>query len=283
MYTAYWNLKGNPFLNAIDRRYLFAGDQHEEAIARLAFLAENGRLAGALVGPCGVGKTTVLSHVAAEVEARYHLPVLRLDGVPGGHLPLTRQILSALKLDASAATLPEALLQFRRLADLRPDGPPRTVLLLDDVQHLGADPGLHFLRYLANLRAPNRKTQAEEPLFTLILAGTPDLLPAIQADPGFAQLIQILFHLEPLSDAQTTAYVQHHMRAVGGDIWSFDRPALEAIWRCSGGLPRRINLLCDTALMLGFAAKATQVSAALVEQAARDTSLAAPPPPEYNL
>ncbi|NCA82214.1 MAG: hypothetical protein EOM72_05655 [Opitutae bacterium] len=282
MYTAYWNLKGNPFLNAIDRRYLFAGDQHREAIARLAFLAESGRLAGALTGPCGVGKTTVLSQVAAEVEARYHLPVLRLDAVPGGHLPLTRQILSALKLDASAATLPEALLQFRRLADLRPDAPPRTVLLVDDAQDLVADPGLHFLRHLANLRVPNRKTQAAEPLFTLILAGAPELLPAIQSDPAFAQLIQILFRLDPLSDAQTTAYVQHHMRAVGGDIWSFDRPALEAIWRFSGGLPRRINLLCDTAFMLGFAAKTAQVSAALVEQAARDTSLAAPPPPEDN-
>ena len=283
MYTAYWNLKGNPFLNAIDRRYLFAGDQHEEAIARLAFLAESGRLAGALTGPGGVGKSTVLSHVAAEIDARYHLPVLRLDAVPDGHLPLVRQILAALKLDAAAATLPEALLQFRRLADLRPDGAPRTVLLIDAAPTLATAPGLHFLRYLADLRTPNRKTRAEEPLFTLILAGTPDLLPALQAEPAFAQLIQILFRLDPFSDAQTTAYVQHHMRAVGGDIWSFDRPALEAIWRYSGGLPRRINLLCDTALMLGFAAKTTQVSAALVEQAARDTSLAAPPPPEYYL
>ena len=283
MYTAYWNLKANPFLNAIDRRYLFAGDQHEEAIARLAFLAESGRLAGALIGPAGVGKSTVLSHVAAEVEARYHLPVLRLDAVPGGHLPLVRQILSALKLDASAANLPEALLQFRHWADLRPDATPRTVLLIDDAQTIAADPGLHFLRYLANLRVPNRKTRAEEPLFTLILAGTPELQPALQADPAFAQLIQIFFRLAPFTDAQTTAYVQHHMRAVGGDIWSFDRPALEAIWRHSGGLPRRINLLCDTALMLGFAAQATQVTETLVEQAARDTSLPVPPPPEYNL
>lgn len=283
MYTAYWNLKGNPFLNVIDRRYLFAGDQHEEAIARLAFLAEDGRLAGVLAGPGGVGKSTVLSHVAVEIAVRYQLPVLRLDAVPGGHLPLTRQLLSALKLDASAATLPEALLQIRRLAEACPDAPSRTVLLIDDVQELVGDPGLHFLRYLANLRGPNRKTRAEEPLFTLILSGTPDLLPALQAEPALAQLIQILFRLDPFSSAQTTAYVQHHMRAVGGDIWSFDQPALEAIWRHSGGLPRRINLLCDTALMLGFAAQATQVTAALVEQAARDTSLAAPPPPEYEL
>lgn len=281
MYTAYWNLKGNPFLNAIDRRYLFAGDQHEEAIARLAFIAESGRLAGALTGPGGVGKTTVLSNVAATIKARYHLPILRLDSVPDGHLPLTRHILATLKLDATARTLPEALMQFQSLAEMRTDSPLRTVLLIDDAQYLVAGPGIHFLRYLVNLRIPNRITQAEEPLFTLILAGTPELLPAIQADPAFAQLLQIFFRLDPLSDAQTTAYVQHHMRAVGGDIWSFDRPALEAIWCYSGGLPRRINLLCDAALMLGFAAKATQVSAALVEQAAHDTSLSPLCPPEY--
>lgn len=87
MYTAYWNLKGNPFLNAIDRRYLFAGDQHEEAIARLAFIAESGRLAGALTGPGGVGKTTVLSNVAATIKARYHLPILRLTPSPTGTCP----------------------------------------------------------------------------------------------------------------------------------------------------------------------------------------------------
>ncbi len=279
MYAAYWNLKGNPFLNVIDRRLLFAGDQHEEAIARLAFLAESGRLAGVLTGPYGVGKSTVLKSVAAEVETRYRLPVLRMDAIPGGELPMVRRLLAALKIDAPAASLPEALMAIASAIELRPEGFLRTLLCIDEAHYLAAGAGLYLVHYLTNLRIRDRRTHVEAPLFTVVLAGAPELLAAIQADASLAQRVQIVFTLAPFSESQTTAYIQHHMRAVGGDIWSFDRPALDAIYRFSGGLPRKINLLCDTALMLGFAAKATQVSAAIVEQSARDTGLAPVLPP----
>jgi type II secretory pathway predicted ATPase ExeA len=67
------------------------------------------------------------------------------------------------------------------------------------------------------------------------------------------------------------------MRAVGGDLWVFDQGALDALHRFSEGLPRKINLLCDTSLMLGFAAKAHQITAPIVRQAAQDTGLADAP------
>ena len=273
MYAAYWNLKGNPFLNVIDRRLLFAGDQHEEAIARLAFLAESGRLAGVLTGPYGVGKSTVLKHVA-EAMAERDIPVIRMDAIPGGQLPMAQQILSAMKIDGPSTSLPDALMCFWRAAETRPESLSRTLLFIDEAHYLATDGGLYLVHYLTNLRIVNRKDQTEIPLFTVILAGSPELLSAIQAEPSLCQRIQIVFNLSPLTESQTTAYIQHHMRAVGGDIWTFDQASLEAIFRFSGGLPRKINLLCDTSLMLGFAGKLPQVTAAIVSQAACDTGLA---------
>ena len=273
MYAAYWNLKGNPFLNVIDRRLLFAGDQHEEAIARLAFLAESGRLAGVLTGPYGVGKSTVLKHVANSVENR-HIPVIRMDAIPGGQLPMAQHILSAMKLDGPSTSLPDALMCFWRAAETHPDSLVRTLLCIDEAHYLAAENGLYLVHYLTNLRIFDRKSQTEQPLFTIILAGSPELLPAVQAEPSLCQRIQIVFNLSPLTEAQTTAYIQHHMRAVGGDIWTFDQASLQAIFSYSGGLPRKINLLCDTSLMLGFAGKVPQISAAIVSQAACDTGLA---------
>ena len=114
-------------------------------------------------------------------------------------------------------------------------------------------------------------------MFTVILAGASDLLQAIKAEPSLRQRMQIVFDLAPLSKEQTCAYIQHHMRAVGGDLWVFDQSALDAIHLHSGGLPRKINLLCDVSLMLGFAAKIQQVTAPIVAQAAQDTGLATPP------
>ena len=273
MYAAYWNLKDIPFLNVIDRRYLFAGDQYEEAIARFTFLAESGRLAGLLTGPYGVGKSTVIKHVASAIESRHNFPVLRMDAIPGGQLPMARQILAAMKIDGPATTLPEALMNFWQAAESRPDTLVRTLLCIDEAHHLAADNGLYLVHYLTNLRIPNRRAQTEEPLFTVILAGAPELLTSIQSEPSLRQRMQIVFDLAPLNRDQTAAYIQHHMRAVGGDLWVFDQAALDAIHRYSSGLPRKINLLCDVSLMLGFAAKLQQVTAPLVAQAAHDTGL----------
>lgn len=274
MYADYWNLKDNPFLNTTDCRYLFAGDQHEEAIARFVFLAESGRQAGMLTGPYGVGKSTVLQHVARTVEKK-RIPVIRLDAIPGGQLPMARHILSLMKIDGPSTSLPEALMCFAHAADSNPGSLTRTLLCIDEAHYLAAEEGLYLVHYLSNLRITNRTAGKDEPLFTIILAGAPALLPAVKSDPSLSQRMQIVFALSPLSEAQTTAYIQEHMRAAGGDLWVFEKDALSALYQYSGGIPRKINLLCDTSLMLGFAARADNVSRAIVTQAADDTGLAA--------
>ncbi|OGV61896.1 MAG: hypothetical protein A2498_09505 [Lentisphaerae bacterium RIFOXYC12_FULL_60_16] len=273
MFVTYWNLKTNPFLNTFDRSMLFAGDQHEEAIARFTFLAESGRLAGLLTGPYGVGKSTVLQHVALAVEP--HLPVIRMDAIPEGQLPMLRHILARMKIEGPAGSLPEALMTLGNAASDLSDKLTRTLLCIDEAHYLATDNGLYLVHYLTNLRLLNTRTQKETPLFTIILAGIPELLAAVQADPSLNQRMHMVYTLAPLDESQTTAYIQEHMRAVGGDLWVFTKDALAAIHRFSGGIPRTINLLCDTALMLGFAAKANHVEASIITQAATDTGIAA--------
>ena len=109
MYAAYWNLKLKPFLNVMDRRFLFTSSQHEEAIARLQFIAENNRLAGVLTGIYGIGKSTVLKIVASNLETQHRLPVICMDAIPDGYLPMMRTILDAMKVPSAATTLPDAL------------------------------------------------------------------------------------------------------------------------------------------------------------------------------
>lgn len=276
MYTSYWNIKANPFLNIIDERLMFPGDQHEEAIARICFLIESGRLAGLLYGPHGVGKSTVLENVA-HFAASQNLQSIRMDAIPHGSLYMTRHILSALKIDGPTSTLAESLMTFRTYVDSHPRSLARTILFLDEAHYLAEDDGLYLVHYLCNMRIPPHSGHPEQPLFTIIMAGKPSLEPLIQDYPSLRQRVQLVFNLGPLTREQTYAYIQHHMRAVGGDIWSFDEASLDAIFQHSGGIPRKINLLCDTSLMLGFAGKVNQVNAAIVHQAARDTGLSMPP------
>lgn len=197
MYAAYWNLKGNPFLNVVDPRFLYSVDQYEEAIARFVFLAESGRLGGVLTGPYGVGKSTVLKHVAAAIESRHRLPLIRMDAIPGGQLPMARHILADMKIGGPTATLADTLMNFGHATEHGNASLTRTLLCIDEAHTLAGDDGLYLIHYLNNLRIPDRRTQSETPLFTIILAGSPALLPAIQAQPSLSQRMQIVFRLAP--------------------------------------------------------------------------------------
>ncbi|NLC80649.1 MAG: hypothetical protein GX748_05650, partial [Lentisphaerae bacterium] len=120
---------------------------------------------------------------------------------------------------------------------------------------------------------PATESREERPLFTIILAGTDDLRDSLKNQESLRRRIQLDWRLTPLTQAQTTEYIQHHMRTVGGDIWSFAKDAIDTVYLYSQGIPRSINNICDTALMLGFAAQAPHVTRDIVIQAAKDTGL----------
>ena len=278
MYTSYWNLRASPFLNADSEEFLYPSDQLSEGIARLFYLIDQERIAGMVTGPYGVGKTFLLSCLIKRTEKR-KLPLVRVDAVPHGALPLARLLLAELKVatPAPVATLADALMALQQhvMANTR-SGLERHILLVDEAHYLADDEGLYLLHFLCNLRF--RTPQGDKPLFTLILAGIPDLAKAVQSYESLHRRIQLAWNLTPLTETQTTEYVQHHMREAGGDIWTFSNEALHAIHRYSRGVPRSINNLCDTALMLGYAARVPSITPEIVEEAARDTGLTPEPP-----
>ena len=273
MYIKYWNLLSSPFLNVDNPQYLYPSEQLLEGIARLYYLIDQERIAGMLTGGYGVGKTFLLSCLIKRTEKR-KLPLIRVDAVPHGALPLARLILSELKVavPAPVTTLADALMALQQhvMANSR-SGLERHILLIDEAHYLTDDEGLYLLHFLCNLRIHTPK--GDRPLFTLILAGIPELAKAVQSYESLHRRIQLSWTLSPLSEAQTIEYIQHHMRESGGDIWSFSIEALHAIHRYSGGVPRSINNLCDTALMLGYAARVPAITPEIVDQAARDTGL----------
>ena len=289
MYTSYWNLRESPFLNVVSDRLIYMTEQHQEGIARLYYLIDQERIAGLLTGAYGVGKTMTLEYLHRRA-AKARLPVIKVDTIPNGSLPMARHILRCLDLPDHAQTLPEALMSLQAYCQSSSHALTRSLLLLDEAHHLAAGDGFYLAHYLCNLRIPATAQKDERPLFTIILAGTDEIRPALANHESLRRRIQLDWQLKPLSAAQTTEYIQHHMRAVGGDIWAFSKDALDTVYTYSQGIPRSINNLCDTALMLGFAAQSPSVTRDIVMQAARDTGLdvllsdltaqgATPPPP----
>ena len=272
MYTAYWNLRESPFLNVDNEALLYPSPQLQEGVARLYYLIDQERTAGMLTGPYGVGKTYLLSCLVRRAKS-LNLPIIRFDAIPDGSLPMARHILQRLEIKGDAPTLADALMLMRtRCMETERRPLSRHILLIDEAQYLTEKDGLYLVHFLCNLMIESPK--GHKNLFTTILSGTPQLAESVRNYESLQRRVQLSWALKPLDEKQTIEYVQHHMRSAGGDIWSFSLEALKAVHTYTGGVPRNINNLCDTALMLGFASRASSITPELIRLAAVDTCLA---------
>ena len=271
MYTAYWNLRESPFLNVDNEALLYPSPQLQEGVARLYYLIDQERTAGMLTGPYGVGKTFLLSCLVRRAKS-LNLPIIRFDAIPDGSLPMARHILQRLEIKGDAPTLADALMLMRtRCMETERRPLSRHILLIDEAQYLTEKDGLYLVHFLCNLMIESPK--GHKNLFTTILSGTPQLAESVRNYESLQRRVQLSWALKPLDEKQTIEYVQHHMRSAGGDIWSFSLEALKAVHTYTGGVPRNINNLCDTALMLGFASRASSITPELVQLAAADTNM----------
>ena len=272
MYTSYWNLKESPFLNVGNEALLYPSPQLQEGVARLYYLIDQERTAGLLTGPYGVGKTFLISCVARRTKS-LDMPLILFDAIPEGSLQMARHILKALGIKGIAPTLADALMMMRERCVESGQRPlQRHVLIIDEAQYLTEQDGLYLVHFLCNLMIETPKGSRN--LFTTILAGTPALAESIRQYESLQRRVQLSWALSPFDASQTADYVLHHMRAAGGDGGSFTPDALQSVYAYSGGFPRNINNLCDTALMIGYAERAASVTPAIVAEAAVDTGLA---------
>jgi general secretion pathway protein A len=141
----------------------------------------------------------------------------------------------------------------------------QVLLVIDEAQNLSNE-GIEEVRMFSNLQADDRL------LMQILLVGQPELKHRLQA-PGlsqFAQRVAVSFHLEPLQRDETAAYIAYRLNKAGGDPSIFTESAVDLIFQASGGIPRTINLLCDAALVYGYADELHEIDAALIETIVRD-------------
>lgn len=268
MYAPYFGLSQEPFSIAPDPRYLFMSERHREALAHLLYGLGAGGGFVLLTGGIGTGKTTVcrcfLEQIPENTSVAYifnpKLTVLELlqsvceefrIAVPA---PAANRTVKDY-LDPLNAFLLQAHAQGRN-----------SVLIIDEAQNLSADV-LEQLRLLTNLETSERK------LLQIILIGQPELRDLL-ARPELEQLAQRVvarFHLDALSPRETVLYVRHRLEVAGlARALPFEPRALLRIHRLTAGVPRRINLLCDRALLGAFGRSEPAVTVAIVDQAARE-------------
>ena len=267
MYTQYFNLKQPPFSIAPDPRYLFMSERHREALAHLLYGVGSGGGFVLLTGEIGAGKTTVCRCFMEQIPDNCKLayifnPKLSVEELL---LSICDEFGIALAAPGAGAVSIKSYVDAINgyLLDSHAQG-KNNVLVIDEAQNLSADV-LEQLRLLTNLETSERK------LLQIILIGQPELR-AMLARPELEQLAQRIiarYHLGSLTESETGSYVAHRLAVAGaGAAAPFPRALMGTIYRLTKGVPRRINLLCDRALLGAYVENSSAVTRSILHKAA---------------
>ncbi|MBI1195092.1 MAG: AAA family ATPase [Gammaproteobacteria bacterium] len=263
MYTAYFGLTEKPFALTPDPAFLYPSRRHQTGLMMLEYGLMNQAAISVITGEIGSGKTTLIRKLLDDMDKE--LTVGLISNTHRSFGELLQWVLVAFGLECDS--LDKATL-YRRFIDFVIDEyakGQRTVLIVDEAQNLDPET-LEELRMLSNINAD------KDLVLQLILVGQPELRETLRR-PGLVQFVQRIsvdFHLDPLTHEETRAYIDHRIRVAGGPEGIFTLDACDEVYDFSGGVPRLINQICDTALVYAFADSLSEVTPDIVTAVAKD-------------
>jgi general secretion pathway protein A len=269
MYMRFFGLKQEPFSLAPDPRYLYMSKRHREALAHLLYGVGGGGGFVLLSGEIGAGKTTVCRCFLEQIPQRCNVAYIFNPKLTV--LELMKSICDEFRIPYEAE--PGVPATVKTYVDILNDFLLRThavgqnnVLIIDEAQLLAVEV-LEQLRLLTNLETNEKK------LLQIVLIGQPELRTMLEK-PELEQLAQRViarFHLKALSAKETEHYIRHRLSVAGMTrAIPFDHKALQRVFEIARGVPRRINLLCDRAMLGAYAHGQHHVDVAIVEKSARE-------------
>ena len=278
MYTAFYGLAELPFELSPNPKYLLLTARHREALANLQYGISARKSLTLLIGEAGTGKTTLV-HSALASDACRDARIVHLANPILTREEFIEFLARAFDLSPHARHSKTAMLaELEQSLRRRQDEGVTTALVIDEAQCLSMGL-LEEVRLLSNIETPGQK------LLPLVLAGQPELADHLNL-PSLVQLKQrvaLRCTLGLLNAPETAAYVTGRLKIAGADGREiFTRDALAVIHQRSGGVPRTISVICDNALVGGFASGTQTIGADLIREVCNDFDLRVPSAPRAD-
>jgi type II secretory pathway predicted ATPase ExeA len=264
MYNDYWGLAESPFENTPNPKFLYHSKEHEEALFRLLYVVEQKKGAALLTGIFGCGKTVLGQVLLSKLNKNiYRIAVINNPYLKSVELlrSIARQLgvteLSEKLNEMSADTFLQRIEEV--LINNRNDG-KETLIIIDEAHMIKDDDIFEELRLLLNFQTEDKF------LMTLILMGQSELSEKIRKHKPFLQRIALGYHLAPFDLQDTQSYIEHRLEIAGAKNKKLFTPqGVESVFQNSGGIPRRINQICDMCLLTGYNNNAHSVDNKIVE------------------
>lgn len=264
MYESFFGLKENPFNLNPDPDYLFMSEGHENAHTHLEYAVMESKGFVVLTGEIGSGKTTLLNLFLSEMPDEFHVGLINQTYVTP--VQFLRKMCREFELDIDEKEkegMIEKIHDF--LLDQYASG-KRVILVVDEAQNLSTKT-LEEVRMLSNLESQKNH------LIQIILVGQPELKHKLRKKEleQFAQRVTVHCHLDVLSNKEVKGYIQYRLRIAGSKRANiFSDGAIAAIANISKGIPRMINILCDSALVYAFADSKDIINKKIIEDVVRE-------------
>jgi general secretion pathway protein A len=266
MYCDYYGFSEEPFSITPDPNFLYMSPGHEEVLTSIVYGIQGRRGMIAVIGEVGIGKTTLLNTALGWLSEKTKVAyVINFDVSFDDLLSMAIVKLGLATAEQTLSKI-EALQRLNEFALKQLSNGGSIALIVDEAQNLDQ-------RAMENLRLLSNMETAKHKLIQIVLSGQPELEKKL-ARPELRQLterISIRRYLNPLKDNETYEYIQHRL-----DVAQYNGPALfhpeaqKLIWHISQGIPRKINILCDNALLIGYRDRQKEIGSPLVKKAVDD-------------
>lgn len=263
MYTEHFGLNFKPFNLVPDPKFLYLSPVHKKALTMLEYGLMSQAGFTVVTGEIGAGKTTLIRSLLKKLDDEYLIGLINNTSESFGEL--MEWVLDALEIPSSATDNAGRYRDYVDFVIEQHAKGKKIVLIVDEAQNLSVK-ALEELRLLSNVNID------ADIFMQLVLTGQPELsdklnLPELEQ---FAQRIGVEYHLKALSYPETQKYIEHRMEIAGADHKIFTNEACAAIFCYSEGVPRRINNLCDFALVYAFADDSKEVNVNTVTDMIKD-------------
>ncbi|MGI9591504.1 MAG: ExeA family protein [Myxococcota bacterium] len=267
MYREHYGLVRLPFEMTPDPAMLYLGESHREGLATLVYGVQAGKGFVVITGEVGTGKTTLLHALLGQLDASTASAFIFNPKLEP--LDFFRLLFDEYGIEHSCRTKAEFLMGLNHYLIERLTRDEKTLLIVDEAQALPPDM-LEEIRLLSNLETPTSK------LLQIMLVGQPELNEVL-AQPELRQLRQrvVLRHnLRPFDEKELADYIDERLTLAGyTGKGIFNKSAQREIFRVTAGVPRLVNIVCDGALLQGYAQGATTVGSDVIREVARDLHL----------
>jgi len=265
MYEKFYNLTEKPFNTTPDSKFFFPSNRHTEALNSLLYAITERKGFVVITGEIGAGKTTVYRTLLNKLGTN-----TKVATIVNTHLTpreLIAEILEEFEIENRGGSKQKLLAALNQYLIKQLASDTNVVLIIDEAQNLSPKT-LEEVRMLSNLETEKEK------LIQIILIGQPQLKAKLENPKleQFKQRISVYFHLTPLTREETKEYISHRLKTVSlnGAADIFGQEAVNLIYNYSGGVPRLINLVCDSALLSGYVYGSNQITGKIIEEVIKE-------------